>query len=55
MMRWARTCSTHKGKQKHINLKKMDHLEDLGIDGRIILKWFCYYTVNRIYLVQDKG
>ena len=25
------------------NLREIDHLKDPGLDGRIILKWMCYY------------
>jgi hypothetical protein len=40
------------------NLKERDHLEDLGIDGRIISKWifkkrFGGRGVDRIELAQD--
>ena len=38
------------------DLKKRDYLENLGVDGRIILKWlFKKWNggMDRIYLVQD--
>jgi hypothetical protein len=45
MMRWTEACSAHMGDEKCIqnfgwkNLKgRRDHSEDLGIDGRTILK-----------------
>ena len=37
------------------NLRERDHLEELGVDGRIILKWtFKKYKggVNGIYLAE---
>jgi hypothetical protein len=36
---WA--CSTYRGEGMGIEglLRKGDHLEDLGVDGRVILKW----------------
>jgi len=40
----AEACSTHREKERCVqgfwcgNLKERDHLEDLGIDARIILK-----------------
>jgi len=38
------TCSTHGRGEKFIefrsdNLKGIDHLQDQGVDGRIILRW----------------
>jgi hypothetical protein len=40
----VRSCSTHGGNKEIYNfwskcLKGRDHLDDLGIDGRLILKW----------------
>jgi len=38
-------CSTHEGKERYIQdfggeeLRERDHLGDLGVDVRIILKW----------------
>jgi len=38
-------CSTYRGEKKYIqefwwrNVKDVDHLIHLGIDGKIILKW----------------
>jgi hypothetical protein len=38
-------CSTYGGKERCMqglwweNLRERDHLEDPGIDGRIVLKW----------------
>jgi hypothetical protein len=38
-------CSTYEGEERRIqgvlggNLKENDHLGDLGVDGRIILRW----------------
>jgi hypothetical protein len=43
-MRWLGACGTYGGEDRWIqqfgggNLRERDHLEDLGIDGRIILK-----------------
>jgi hypothetical protein len=42
----GRTCGTYWGRgEVHTvlwwgNLREGDHLEDPGVDGRIILKWF---------------
>jgi hypothetical protein len=34
------TCSTHGTSKKYIqNLKGKNHVEDLGVDGRIIFDW----------------
>jgi hypothetical protein len=33
-------CSTYEGGEVH-TLRERDHLEDPGIDGRIILSWIC--------------
>jgi hypothetical protein len=42
-MKWAGHYSTHvsdeKSIQNFIRLKQRDHLGDLGVDGRIILKY----------------
>jgi len=38
------------------NLRERDHLENVGVDGRIRLKWIlkkCYGGVDWIYLAQD--
>jgi hypothetical protein len=37
------------------NLKGRDHLEDLGIDGKIILEWITGWEgVDWMHLVQDR-
>jgi hypothetical protein len=40
------------------NLKRRDHLEELGLDGRIILKWMfreiCCEGVDWMRMVQDR-
>jgi hypothetical protein len=39
------------------HLRKEHHLEDRGVDGRIILKWICVKWkggVGRIDLAEDK-
>jgi hypothetical protein len=43
-VRWAGACSTHGKDEKFVHNsgltpKGRDHLEDVGVDGRIILKW----------------
>jgi hypothetical protein len=41
----GRACSTYRGEDRRTqdfwckNLNERDHLGDLGVDGRIILKW----------------
>jgi len=42
------------------NLEERDHLEDLGLDGRIILKlilkkWHSEGGTDLIHLAQDRG
>ena len=32
-------CSTYGGEKGWGNLRKGNHLEDVGVDGRIILRW----------------
>jgi hypothetical protein len=36
------------------NLKGRDHMEDLGVDGRIILEWILGVGVDWIHLAQDR-
>jgi hypothetical protein len=36
----GRACGTYGGQKKcSVDLRERDHLEDIGIDGRIILNW----------------
>jgi hypothetical protein len=37
-------------KFKSGNLKGRDHLEDLGIDGRIILEWILWKWGERVWI-----
>jgi len=38
-----------------VNLKERHHLEDIDVDGRIILKWILKkYGVDWIQLAQDR-
>jgi hypothetical protein len=57
------SCSTYDGEEKCIqfwwgNLKGRDHLENLGVNGRMILKRILkktvWYDVDWIDLAQDK-
>jgi len=39
------------------NLQERNHLEDPGVDGRIILRWIlkkCEWDMAWIYLTQDR-
>jgi hypothetical protein len=38
-MRWGGACSTYGGKWRWGKLRERDHLEEPGIDGRLILRW----------------
>jgi hypothetical protein len=56
----GRSCGTYGDGERWTvfswgNLRERDHLEELGVDGRIILKWtFKKYKggVNGIYLAE---
>jgi hypothetical protein len=61
-MRWAGHI-IHMGEMRNAysivvgNLKERDRLEDVGIDGEIILKWILgkvWEVVDWIHLAQDR-
>ena len=57
-------CSTYGGREVYIrfwqgNLRENDHLEDLGVDGRIMLRWIFWQwdcgDMVWIDLAQDRA
>ena len=54
----GRTCSVYGGEEMWENLRKGDHLEDPGVDRRIILKWILEKWdggMDWINLAQDRN
>jgi hypothetical protein len=48
-------CSAYEREERHLHLWKTDHLEDLGEDGRIMLRWrLGYGRMHWFDLAQDK-
>jgi hypothetical protein len=52
------TCSTYRRTEKCIQCnvrkrEKRDHLEDIGVDGKVILKWILKEQDYRAWSVVD--